>query len=82
MPLSFIWNITISDSEGDAFDWWINCSNGQSNFSTGDSNGSKQLSLSGLSYSTLYTVWANATDPLGNGTMNCSWFAFTTIAAG
>jgi len=45
------WQIPISDSEGDNFDWTIECSNGQSSSATGDSDGTKTLSLSGLDYS-------------------------------
>ena len=32
----------------------------------GASNGTKSLSLSGLTYSTTYKVWVNATDPTGS----------------
>jgi len=74
--LSFVWNITISDFDGDSFDWSIECNNSQSSNAVGADNGSKQLSLSGLSYSTFYTVWVNVTDSYD--AVN-EWFNFTTI---
>jgi PKD repeat protein len=77
-PLSLTWSIPINDTEGDIFNWFINCSNGQTNSSTGASNGTKSLSLSGLAYSTTYTVWVNATDPAGSDLYTRKWFTFTT----
>ena len=74
--LSLTWNITIDDADGDTFNWWINCSNGQTNSSTGDSDGSKELSITGLTYDTEYTVWANATDSYNQ--WNYTWYNFTT----
>lgn len=62
VDLSLIWSIYISDGDGDTFDWSIECSNGQTNSAIDDSYGTKSLSISGLDYSTLYTVWVNATD--------------------
>jgi len=56
------WNITINDPDGDPFDWSIECSDGTTDSDTGDTNGSKSISLSGLSYSSLYTVYVNVTD--------------------
>ncbi len=79
-PLSFTWSIPINDTEGDVFNWSIECSNGQSNSSDDDSNGTKSIPLSGLLYSTLYTVWVNATDPEGSGNYTREWFTFTTKA--
>jgi len=76
--LSFTWSISITDSDADCFDWSIVCSNGQSNSGTGASNGTKQLSISGLSYETQYTVWVNATD-IYSGAKK-TWFRFTTRA--
>jgi hypothetical protein len=77
-PLSFSWSIPISDPEGDTFSWSIQCSNGQSNSATGATNGTKSLSLSGLSYSTTYKVWVNATDPTGSGIYTRRWYTFST----
>ncbi len=76
-PLAFTWSIPISDPEGDSFNWSINCSNGDSNSSNNDFNGTKKLSISGLEYSTEYTVWVNATDS-GSGDWTKEWFTFTT----
>jgi hypothetical protein len=78
-PLSLSWSIPINDPEGDTFSWTIQCSNGQSNSGSGATNGTKSLSLSGLSYSTTYTMWVNATDPSGSGTYIRAWFIFSTL---
>jgi hypothetical protein len=77
-PLSFTWSIPISDPEGDLFSWSIQCSNGQTSSANGASNGTKTLSLSGLSYSSTYKVWVNATDPIGSGLFTRKWYDFTT----
>jgi hypothetical protein len=79
--LSLTWNIPINDPEGNTFSWTIKCSNGQVNSGNGASNGTKSLSLSGLAYSTTYTVWVNATDPAGSNQYTRSWFTFTTKAS-
>ncbi|KYK24533.1 hypothetical protein AYK25_06155 [Thermoplasmatales archaeon SM1-50] len=78
IPLNLSWNISISDPEGDAFDWNIACSNGQANSGENASNGSKALVLTGLTYTTIYTVWVNATDQDGSGLYTREWFLFTT----
>jgi len=57
------WNITITDPEGDTFSWNITVSNGDTNTSNDDTNGSKFVDLTTpLSYSTVYTIWVNASD--------------------
>ena len=81
-PLSLTWRIPINDADGDPFSWTIQCSNGQSNSGTSASNGTKTLTLSGLSYSTTYRVWVNATDPLGSDLFMRRWYRFTTTNAG
>ena len=73
--LSLIWTITIQDPDGDSFNWTIECSNGQNSGGIDESNGTKSLSLHGLEYSTMYTVWVNATD--GYDWVR-GWFTFTT----
>ena len=78
-PLNLTWSIPISDPDGDLFNWTIECSNSQSNFSNEVTNGTKSLLLSGLSYYTIYTVWVNATDTNGTGLFNRTWYQFTTI---
>jgi len=75
VDLSFMWSISISDNDGDTFDWSIECSNGQSNSAVVASNGTKSLTISGLDYITLYTVWVNTTDSYDN---TLAWFTFTT----
>ncbi len=79
-PLSFSWKIPINDSEGDVFSWTIHCSNGQTTSGTGASNGTKSLGLSGLTNSTMYKVWINATDPTGSGLYTRKWYTFTTAS--
>jgi hypothetical protein len=76
--LSLSWSIPISDFDGDSFNWVIQCSNGQSANANGASNGTKSLSLSGLTNLTTYKVWVNATDPYGSGLYTRKWYTFTT----
>ena len=75
--LSLTWSLYISDVDGDSFDWTIECSNVQSSSANGASNGTKQLSITGLDFTTLYTIWVNATDSYD--TTN-ELFTFTTRA--
>jgi len=75
---AFTWNITINSPDGAYFDWWINCSNGQSNSNMQDTNGSKTISLTGLSELTDYYVFVNVTNNCSNWTRE--WFNFTTQA--
>jgi VCBS repeat-containing protein len=77
-PLSFTWSILINDIEGDQLSWTIQCSNGQNNSGIDETNGTKTLELSGLAYSTTYTVWVNATDSNDN---TMEWFTFKTQSA-
>jgi hypothetical protein len=79
-PLSLTWNIPINDPEGDAFSWTIQCSNRQANSGTGAINGTRSLALSGLSYSTTYKVWVNATDSTGSCQYMRKWYTFTIRA--
>jgi hypothetical protein len=74
--LSFDWTIDIYDEDGDTFDWTIECNNSQSDSDIADSNGTKKVSLSGLVYSTTYTMWVNATDDSVNYTR--AWYQFVT----
>jgi hypothetical protein len=78
-PLSFTWSIPISDPDADSFTWTIQCSNGQMNSGTNEANGTKALALSGLTYSIVYTVWVNATDPSGSGVYTRRWYTFDTL---
>jgi hypothetical protein len=77
-PLSLTWNIPINDPEGDTFTWSIQCSNGQNNSATGAINGTKTLTLTGLTYAITYTIWVNTTDPTGSGLTIQRWFTFQT----
>ncbi|RLF62133.1 MAG: hypothetical protein DRN16_02405 [Thermoplasmata archaeon] len=76
--LSLIFSVDINDPEGDTFNWTIECNNGQSNSSNDDTNGTKTLELTGLSYGTVYRVWVNATDS-GSNNWTRVWYQFTTL---
>ena len=78
--LSLTWSCTANDPDGDLFDWSVECSNGQITSAIGASNGTIGSLLSGLVYSTTYTIWVNATDPSGSNTYTRNWFDFTTKA--
>jgi hypothetical protein len=78
--MNLTWSIRINDLENNSFNWWIQCSNGQGNSSTGAKNGTKSLKLSYLAYSTTYKIWVNATDPTGSSLYIRRWFMFTTKA--
>ena len=72
-------SIYIQDSEDDDFDWSIETSpDVGSNSGTGASDGFKTCSISGLSYSTTYNWYVNATDPLGSNTYTREVYTFTT----
>jgi len=78
-PVEYLtWEIKIYDIEGDNFNWIIECSSGQSVSGNNDINGTKNIHLSNLDFLTTYTIWVNATDPLGSGTYNNEFFTFTT----
>jgi len=79
--LSLTWSIPINDPQGNPFSWTIQCSNRQTTSGTGASNGTKSLALSGLTNSTSYKVWVNATDPTGSGLYTRKWYTFTTITS-
>ena len=69
-------SLTIEDPEGDLFDWSIETSpDSGSSTGSGEGNGSKSCSVSGLTYSTTYTWFVNATD--GNSWTN-NTYTFTT----
>lgn len=68
--------VSISDSDGDLFDWSIEVSNGDSNSANDDSDGVKSCNLSNpLNYNTTYTWWVNVTDGIIDVNMT---FSFTT----
>ena len=69
-------SVTIEDPDGDSFNWSITTSpNIGSNSSSGENNGTKTCSISGLAYSKTYTWTVSATD--GTGWRNVS-YSFTT----
>jgi len=75
MPLSFSFAIPITDFEGDTFDWFITCSNGQVASGFDEGNGTKTLELKNLDFGTTYYLWVNATD--GENTSNAQ-YKYTT----
>lgn len=77
--LALTWSIPISDDQGETFNWTIQCNNTQTNSGNGASNGTKSLSLSGLTHSHTYKIWVNATD-IGSKTYTRKWYTFTTEA--
>jgi len=79
-PTSFIWSVVIEDQEGDHFNWTIECSNGQTNSSDNDVNGTKVLELSGLAENESYLVWVNATD-YGIESWSRKIYKFNTISS-
>ncbi len=70
---AFSWSVTIGDALSNV-DWWINCSNGQQSYALNDSSGSKEVSLSGLTFGVKYRVYVNVSD---NTTWTRKWFDFT-----
>ena len=78
IDISLTWSVSVTDTDVDTFDWSIECSNGQTNSGTDDSDGIKQLSVSGLDYSSMYTVWVNITDGFD---WTRDWFTFETVPA-
>jgi len=73
-----LFNVTIFDSNGDTFNWSIETlPSVGSNSSTGASNGSKEVTLTNLSYYTNYSIFVNATDGTDN---NNETFWFITEA--
>ena len=79
-PLSLTWSIFISDPDGNTFTWSIQCSNGQTNSGASAINGTKTVSLSGLTLGMTYTVWVNATDSGGSGLYTRRWYTFSTFS--
>jgi len=72
------WNITIEDPEGDAFDWDISCTNGDSTSGNDDTNGTKSLHITGLSYGQTYTVTVTVEDTTGSYTYINYDYTFST----
>jgi hypothetical protein len=71
-------SVTIEDPEGDSFDWSIETvPNIGMASGTGEYNGTKTCSVSGLTYDTLYTWFVNATDS-GSGETTEAVYTFTT----
>ena len=77
--IDLTWNCTIQNPDGNLIDWSIECSNGQTNNSNGDTNGSKEISLTGLSYQKTYTVWVNVSHNITEGNFENATFYFTTL---
>ena len=77
LPTITLWNITIKNYAGN-FNWSIETSpNIGSNNSDNAVNGSKNCTLSGIQYNTVYTVYANATT-FGTTNSTNNTYTFTT----
>ena len=73
--------VTIRDPEGDIFNWSIETiPDIGSSSSTGEYNGTKTCTVSGLDYDTTYTWYVNATDS-GSGMWSREIYTFTTKSA-
>jgi len=71
-------SVIIEDPEGDNFDWSISTSPDiGSTSASGESNGTKICSISGLDFYTTYTWYVNATD-IGSGNTSSEIYTFTT----
>lgn len=69
-------SVNINEPTGDIIDWTLETSpNIGSSSGTGESNGTKTCSISGLSYGTTYTWYVNATDGTN---WRCESYSFTT----
>ncbi|MBE3093621.1 MAG: hypothetical protein IMZ52_01215, partial [Actinobacteria bacterium] len=81
LTVTTLLSINISDPNGDAFDWTIECSTGDNDSGTGETNGTKNCSVSGFSAGTVYYWWVNATDGIWwtNETYHFTTASATTI---
>ena len=76
------WVITIDDPENDLINWTIETSPFIGNSSAvNDTNGQKNCPISGLNFSTNYSIYVNATDSV-NGTWINETFWFITAEQG
>jgi len=65
-------SVTITDADGDTFNWSIETSLGDSNSGNDASNGSKSCTLASLSYDDDVTWWVNVSDEATNKTYEFS----------
>ena len=73
---------TLTDTQGDTMNYWVETSpNIGSDSATGVGNGTYNITVSGVSYNTLYTWYVNVTDPLGSGEWVNETYTFTTEQA-
>jgi len=76
--LSLTYQVTVDDRDGDTIALNISCNNSQSQqWGAAAANATYGLALSGLSPSTTYTVYVNATDA-GTLMTTYAWYTFTT----
>jgi hypothetical protein len=78
LPLAFEFSIVILDPNGDLFDYFVSCTNGQVKSGFQETNGTKTLFLNGLDFDTTYYIWVNATDHLNSSNMR---FKYSTRPA-
>lgn len=56
------WSIDINDSEGDAFNWSIECSDGTNDSQTESTNDTAFFTIANPTFGTTYILWVNVTD--------------------
>ena len=56
------WSIDINDSEGDAFNWSIECSDGTNDSQTESTNDTAFFTIANPTFGTTYMLWVNVTD--------------------
>lgn len=75
-------NVTITDSKGKVFNYWINASNGQKSSGTGVTNGSKTVSLTGLSHNTPYWWNVTASEQTSGDSISAQYWLMTGTGGG
>jgi hypothetical protein len=56
------WSIDINDTEGDVFNWSIECSDGTNDSENNNANETASYTIYNTTYGETYTLWVNVTD--------------------
>ena len=56
------WMVDMNDTEGDTFNWTIDCSDGTNDSAINDTNGTKTFTIANPTFGTTYILWVNVTD--------------------
>lgn len=56
------WMVDMTDTEGDTFNWTIDCSDGTNDSAINDTNGTKTFTIANPTFGTTYMLWVNVTD--------------------